>query len=135
MNEFRPARVEDEALLYHWRAEGERKGRDEGWYHGPLTSALQHRNWFIHRINQIPIWIWEDSGRPVGMFRVDTNGEISFHVETGDAAEMLRRATVYADSNGGRLKAVIDAGDHDKAKALMDAGYLEHPVRFFSYRR
>jgi hypothetical protein len=114
----RPATRADAALLYAWRIEDEQGD----WYDQPHTSYPDHVQWLNARINNplINIWIWEADDQPVGMVRIDSNGELAFH---GD--DLMLRAAISA--YGGRLKATVDEAD-PRVQTLEKAGFVRYPA-------
>ncbi len=71
--------------------------------------------------------------------RVESNGELSFFVPLifrrwGVEERMLRATHELAAEHGGRLKVTVDAGNEWAQLALLRAGFVEFPVRFYAYR-
>jgi RimJ/RimL family protein N-acetyltransferase len=135
---FRSAHITDTELLWEWRHEAEMEGAAGGWWKGKPTSLADHTIWLIRNIDLIRILVWEE-GEPMGMVRIESNGEISFHVpkwlrETGVPYRMLTAAKTFAGDYGGRLKATVDEGNFEAWEALRLAGFVEYPVRFLAYK-
>lgn len=130
---FRPATIHDAPLLHQWRFQAE----SQPWYHGQRTTYEQHLNWLRPRINNplVDVLIWLEDGDPAGMVRIESNGELAFHVDTDEiAVGMLRATEVYARNHGGRLKATVDLDDVDADAALHDAGFVRYPATFFAWK-
>ncbi len=135
---FREARLEDTALLYRWRLEAEREGSDGGWWQGTPTTLLTHTRWLERNLGVVTLLIWDENGEPSGTVRVESNGELSFHVPKPLRKQVTRRMLLSAkrlsDDHGGRLKATVDASNYEAWMALLDAGFVEFPVKFLCYR-
>lgn len=133
---FRPARLADAALLYLWR----RQAEHAAWYHGPGTRRAEHWHWLKTRLQNplISILIWPSQGRPHGMVRIDSNGELAFHVADdapdGTAQRMLQAATAYAGEHGGRLKVTLDQANQQQRDQLLAAGFREYPAVFLAWK-
>ncbi len=133
---FRPAEITDTELLWRWRLEAEEEGRRGGWYLGASTSFDTHKVWLIRHIGRIKIWSEQE---PRGQARVESNGELSFFVPLifrrwGVEERMLRATHELAAEHGGRLKVTVDEGNEWASKALLRAGVVEFPLRFYAYR-
>ncbi len=129
---FRAATRLDIDLLHGWRTVAERKP----WYVGKVTLKASHMSWLLPRLRDslVQVRIWEELGEPVGMVRVDSNGELAFHANSSKvAARMLKAALPYSKLHG-RLKAAVDPEDVEKCGQLLMAGFVECPVRFFVYK-
>ncbi len=132
---FRPATIHDAPLLHQWRFQAE----SQPWYHGHRTTYEQHLNWLRPRINNplVHLLIWLENSEPAGMVRIESNGELAFHVDTDDelaAVNMLRAATHYARDHGGRLKACYDQADLRTTMRLTAAGFKDYPASFCAFK-
>lgn len=133
---FRRATLSDADLLYRWRLEAEA----QPWWEGTPTSRKSHWNWFCSRLANpgVDLLIWEEDDLPVGMCRIDTNGELSFHVAddapAGAGVRMLKAAARYAVDHGGRLKITVDHDNHRQQAALERAGFRRYPAAFYAYK-
>jgi len=80
--------------------------------------------------------VWErmDYGCPLGVVRIDSNGELAFDAHPDLLPAMLRELMPQAVYYGGRLKVTLDKDDRAKARALKAAGFGQYPVKFFCYR-
>lgn len=137
---FRPAERDDSALLLRWRQEAESEGTTGGWWEGKPATAESHAEWLSGRLGKVLILIWEENGLPAGCVRIESNGELSFHVpahlrSSGVAYRMLVAAQSLAGDYGGRLKAVVDAGNFEAWEALRLAGWREYPVKFLCFKQ
>lgn len=129
---FRDATPADADLLYDWRQADLRAAGLE-----PQALSFEaHRDWLWMRSANplVRVLIWEQEGVPLGMVRLDSNGELAFHAEPEcDAAAMLRAALPLADVYGGRLKVTLDASD-PKVALLKAAGFSSFPATALVYR-
>jgi hypothetical protein len=130
---FRPATWEDEEFFWFWRHRNEQAGRYGGWWKHPETTRTEHGAWFRQRLGRIEMLVWMYNDCPMGCVRIDSNGEVAFDTYADLARLMLDELKPYAAAHG-RLKATVDRADWHAANALEDAGFREHPVRFFAYR-
>jgi hypothetical protein len=129
---FRPATTADKSLFYEWRQISEAQGRALGYWDGEPITPGNHHAWYLRRLKDAHLLVWEHDGGDAGVARIDSGGEITF--ETGSQAPLLlEELKPFALVNGGRLKATIDEGD-PKAEAFLAAGFDELPARFFRYR-
>lgn len=126
---FRPAIMDDAALLYAWRLAAEQAE----WWQGAPVSFREHSAWLRARIDNplVKVLIWEVDGQPTGTVRIDSGGELALH--GGDQA-MLEAACAYASEYGGRLKATVDEADTETVVRLLRAGFDVYPVTFMAYR-
>jgi len=130
---FRNATIDDAPLIYRWREREER----QTWWNGKPISYRSHTTWLRARLQNplIKLRIWEENNQPVGMIRIDSNGEIAFHAINHDVAtRMLHASHEYADEYGRRLKALLDEADREKIRALQEAGFTSSPVTYLDYR-
>ena len=131
---FRPANRSDEDFFYYWRRRDEQAGARGGWYQGRSTTRDAHKQWFADRLHTARLLVWERADGPMGVARIDTNGEVAFSTEPQWAPRMLEELLWFADIYGGRLKATVDVGDAARHRALELAGFVEFPARFYCYR-
>jgi RimJ/RimL family protein N-acetyltransferase len=129
---LRRATLEDAALLYQWRVEGEQAD----WYEGSPTSADSHLLWLAQRISTplVTIWIVEVDDAPVGVVRLDSNDEISIeiapaHRDKGYGTDALKGAVF---NHRGRVKANVDWSNIRAQDAFEKAGF-EHRTDVFFY--
>jgi len=129
---FRRATPADEDFFWQWREAAEA----QPWYEGRGTTRAEHHAWFVDRLSRITMLVWErmDYGGPVGIVRIDSNGELAFEASHLLMPAMLRELLPHATYYGGRFKVTLDKDDKAKAKALKQAGFREYPVKFFCYR-
>lgn len=133
---FRPARHHDAALLYWWRRQAEQKP----WYNGQPLTRERHMQWLQERLDNplVEILIWQERGHPAGMVRIDSNGELAFHVDqdapAGTTRRMLHAATHYADQHGGRLKVTLDQANHTQRDQLLQAGFARYPAVLLAWK-
>lgn len=122
---LRPARWEDRDLLYQWRTEGEQAD----WWQGENVTVKGHNAWLWNRLKEsslVTVWVAEHDGQPCGTARIDSNGEISFHLDPryrgrGLGTQLVAQAT--AESGWHRLKASVDRDNEQGIRALLAAGY------------
>ena len=129
---FRPATPVDTALLFAWR----RQAEHASWYQGKRIRAKDHCEWLQARLDNplVKVLVWQEDG-PVGMVRIDSNGELAFHCADNQACvRMLQAAREYAADYGGRLKAAVDSEDVRSWEMLARAGFVEYPARFLVYK-
>ncbi len=131
---FRPATARDADFFYYWRRRDESAGIRGGWYGGALTERDEHARWYADRLHKARLLVWEKPSGPLGVARIDTNGEVAFSVEPRWAVTMLADLLWFAQTYGGRLKATVDSGDTVRVEALEAAGFCEYEARFFAYR-
>lgn len=138
---FRPATLADTDTLYRWRLEAEDEAAAGGWWQGQPTTVDRHLHWLIDRVTNrlVQVLIWEEKGKPVGMVRIDSNGELAYHVPAehrgrGVEQRMLAAAVKHTDMYGGRLKAVIDEDDVERTNVLLAAGFRKYPAVFLAHK-
>lgn len=126
---LRPATAYDETLFYDWRALAEGKRH----YQSRRTTRIAHARWYAERLKTATLFVWNEGA---GIARVDSNGEVTVDASDYDqAAQILDELKPYAAAQyGGRLKAVVDRDDRERARALQAAGFVEFPARAFIYR-
>jgi len=130
---FRQARRSDTRQLYEWRLQDEA----QRWYEGRSITYETHARWVEQRLRNplVRILIWEDDNTPTGMVRIDSNGELTFHArDDATAIRMLKATRVYANENGGRLKATLDTSNIHARKLLARAGFQEYQTTFLAYK-
>ena len=128
---FRPATLDDTGRLYRWRLEDELAAD-----YPAATTFNDHHRWLCARIANplVRLLVWEHDGKPTGMVRVDSNGELAYHsTDSAQTEPMLRAALEYAAWYGGRLKATLDADDL-KTTDLRDTGFTSYPAVALIYR-
>lgn len=133
MSRLRRATVDDALLLYTWRCRAEQAP----WYEGKPTSWEEHRDWFSKRLIDplVRLLIWEHNRDPLGVIRIDSNGELAYYADNSrDAAPMIQAATSYAREYGGRLKITLDVDDTEGLEALAGAGFKTYPSRSMIYQ-
>ncbi len=133
---FRQAKLADAPLLLAWRKQAEQA---DHWTGTPVTPT-RHLAWLRARVANpvIQLLIWEENGKPAGMVRIDSNGELAFHAQTDATAVAMLQAAArrYMGEYGGRLKASVDETDTRTWRLLEQAGFVTHPdVRFLTCRR
>ncbi len=55
-------------------------------------------------------------------------------IKEGRRVEQIDSPHKLAAEHGGRLKVTVDAGNEWASKALLRAGFVEFPVKFYAYR-
>ncbi len=132
---FRAATKHDESLFFRWRQAEEARGSTGGWWIGTPTTETRHHAWFRDRLKRVKLLVWSyGSWGEVGIARIDSNGEVAFACPKQWQADLLEDIKSYAITCGCRLKVTVDAGDDAHIAALDQAGFVESPVRFFTYR-
>ena len=129
---YRPATPDDAALIYRIRREAE----NQPWYQPQPTDWDNHLRWLEQRLNNplITLLIWEEFHHPLGVLRIDSNGELTHHAyDDNTAHRMLTAATPYATNHGGRLKAALDTDD-PRWLQFTRAGWHHYPSRTLIYR-
>lgn len=107
------------------------------WYSRDTTTRADHLAWLEARLANplVKILVWEGDRGPLGMVRIDSNGEVAFHADNPvDAIEMLRAAHQYAAEYGGRLKISVDQADRESIRLLQAARFELCPVKFLCYQ-
>jgi hypothetical protein len=123
---YRPATIDDAALIYRMR----RQAENQPWYQPEPTDWYAHLAWLEPRINNplITMQIWQPFGHPLGILRIDSNGELTHHAHDNNTAQrMLTAATPYAAQHAGRLKCTLDKDD-PRNHQLTQAGWTTYPA-------
>ena len=148
--DLRPATWSDRNLLYEWRRQDEDTAE---WWKGVRVTMESHNTWLKPRLNSplCEIWIgWDNAPainhngditkelRPVGMVRIDSNGEIVVNVDVkyrrrGFGTRLVKEAlarTVHT-----RVKASVDSQNTAGVRTLAAAGFDSRPdVEFYICR-
>ncbi len=127
---FRIATAEDAEWFYRWRLRDEAAGALVGYWNGTRTTRAQHKEWFRARLGYGILTVWEHDGKDAGCLRIEPNGETTFQAERHHEPLLLED---LKETAVGKLKFTLDLGD-PRADTLEQAGLVESPVRFFTYR-
>lgn len=122
----------DAEVLYRWRVEAEGKP----WFGRDQTAWTDHVAWLEARISNplVRLLIWEADRGPLGMARIDSNGEVAFYAADEDTAVALLGAVQeYAHDYGGRLKISVDQADRTSIEWLERSGFQRFPVKFLAF--
>lgn len=133
---LRPATLADSQLLYEWRVRDE---ADADWWKGTPVTAAAHQRWMAVRVDNpaLRLWIAEDNNEPVGMVRLDSNGELTVDVVPERRGEGLGTRMIVAacalakDMGHTRVKASIDNVNESSMRAFEKAGFEYHADVFF----
>ena len=151
--DLRPATWQDRHTLYQWRHHEEETAT---WWEGNPVTMESHNTWLRARLKSptVELWIAEDrvqevDGRgnliigkwkrtPVGMVRIDSNGEVSVsidpaHRKQGYGTKLLREACRVTSQS--RLKASVDEGNLAARRLFEKAGFTPRPDVLFYLKR
>lgn len=141
---LRPATWADRHLLYRWRRDEETTA---DWWNGTPVTLESHCTWLRKMLDSPAVHIWiaeaeagqrydprgnlkatpkKDRVQPVGMARLDSNGELSFSVEPlwrgqGVGSQIVSQAVMLAPVD--RIKANADKANQAGIRTMQRAGF------------